>query len=73
MVSIAESNGAPPVRCALSKSTTMALEKWCRKLRMPKALKLNPTRLIHWCTLRAVGQEFFCAATLSKPSRFETP
>jgi site-specific recombinase XerD len=26
--SVAQSKGAPPVRCALSKSTTMALEKW---------------------------------------------
>jgi integrase len=28
LIEVAQSNGAPPVRCALSKSTTMALEKW---------------------------------------------
>ena len=28
LIEVPQSNGAPPVRCALSKSTTMALEKW---------------------------------------------
>jgi len=28
LIEVAQSKGAPPVRCALSKSTTMALEKW---------------------------------------------
>src|SRR6516165_8450083 len=28
LIEVAQSKGAPPVRCALSKSTKMALEKW---------------------------------------------
>src|ERR1700731_3833725 len=28
LIEVAQSKGAPPVRCALSKSTTIALEKW---------------------------------------------
>jgi integrase len=28
LIEVAQSKGAPPVRCALSKSTAMALEKW---------------------------------------------
>jgi integrase len=28
LIEVAQSKGAPPVRCALSKPTTMALEKW---------------------------------------------
>ena len=28
LIEVRQSNGAPPVRCALSKSTTIALEKW---------------------------------------------
>jgi len=28
LIQVAQSKGAPPVRCALSKPTTMALEKW---------------------------------------------
>ena len=28
LIEVAQSKGAPPVRCALSKSATMALEKW---------------------------------------------
>jgi len=28
LIEVAQSNGAPPVRCALSKSTAVALEKW---------------------------------------------
>src|SRR6202162_4182866 len=28
LIEVAQAKGAPPVRCALSKSTTIALEKW---------------------------------------------
>jgi integrase len=43
LIEVAQSKGAPPVRCALSKSTTMALEKWITAAGLKRADYLFPS------------------------------
>jgi site-specific recombinase XerD len=42
LIEVAQSKGAPPVRCALSKSTTMAVEKWITAADLKRADYLFP-------------------------------
>ena len=41
LIEVAQSKGAPPVRCALSKSTTMAVEKWITAADLKRELYLK--------------------------------
>src|ERR1700730_13733186 len=42
LIEVAQTRGAPPVRCALSKPTTMALEKWITAARLKRTDYLFP-------------------------------
>src|SRR6516165_2813947 len=45
LIEVSQSNGAPLVRCALSKSTTMALEKWIKSVGLKYTDYLFPAGL----------------------------